>query len=108
MRRPAGDLASLPVVEGAGGVAFAVRTVPGASRERVVGRHGDAVKVAVQAPPEDGKANQRLLEVLAAALGVPARCLMLVSGARGRDKRVRVLGLAADEVLRRLAALQDT
>jgi uncharacterized protein (TIGR00251 family) len=108
VNRPAGDLSTLPVVQGAEGVEFGVRAAPGASRECVVGRHGDAVKVAVQAPPQEGKANERLLAVLAAALGVQKRQLMLVSGARGRDKRVRVLGLAADVVLRRLAALQDS
>ncbi|MEZ5965979.1 MAG: DUF167 domain-containing protein [Planctomycetota bacterium] len=79
-----------------------VRAAPGAKVERIVGVHGDALKVAVQAPPERGRANERVLAVLADALGVPARRLTLVAGATARDKVVQVAGLAPDEVLARL------
>ena len=87
------------------GIAFAVRAAPGASRERVVGVHGEALKVAVAAPPEKGKANARLLAVLAQALGVPPRDLELLSGAGSRDKRVLVRGLPLAELRARLQAL---
>ncbi|HWE97792.1 MAG TPA: DUF167 domain-containing protein [Tepidisphaeraceae bacterium] len=46
-----------------------VKVVPGAKRDRVVGRYGDGVKVQVSAPPEDGKANRAVVGVLAASLG---------------------------------------
>jgi uncharacterized protein (TIGR00251 family) len=48
---------------------LAIKVVPGASRDRVVGRYGDAIKVQVSAPPEDGKANKAVVRVLAEFLG---------------------------------------
>src|SRR6476620_2636829 len=50
-----------------------VKVVPGASRDRVVGRYGDGVKVQVSAPPEGGKANKAAIEVNARAPGVRAQ-----------------------------------
>jgi uncharacterized protein (TIGR00251 family) len=79
-----------------------VRAAPGASRERIVGIHGDALKVAVRAPPERGKANDGILALLAQALSIPTRDLALVSGDTSRDKRVRVAGLSRAELLARL------
>ncbi len=80
-----------------------VRAVPGASRDRVVGIHGDAVKVSVSAPPEKGKANKRILAVLAARLGLAGGDLQVVGGQTSRDKRVLVLGLSTTELRSRLA-----
>lgn len=79
-----------------GGAVMKVRAAPSSSRERIVGAHGDALKVAVSAPPEKGKANERLLAVIAECLGLPARRLTLVSGMTSRDKVVRVEGLDAE------------
>lgn len=79
-----------------------VRAAPGAKVERIVGVHGDAIKIAVQAPPERGRANERLLEVLATALGVSVRTLSLSAGATSRDKVVRIENLAPAEILARL------
>lgn len=87
----------------ADGVVLKVRAAPGASRERVIGEHGDALKIAVQAPPEKGKANQAIAAVLAQALGLAARDIELVSGATARDKRFLVRRLAPDELRKRLA-----
>ncbi len=80
-----------------------VRAVPGASRDRVVGIHGDAVKVSVSAAPEKGKANKRILAVLAARLGLAGGDLQVVGGQTSRDKRVLVLGLSTTELRSRLA-----
>ena len=44
-----------------------VKVVPGASRDRVVGRYGDGIKVQVSAPPEGGRANKAVVDVIAAA-----------------------------------------
>ncbi len=90
--------------EVAGGVQFAVKVVPGAARDRVVGPLGDALKIQVSAPPEGGKANAAVCEVLAAALGVGARDVQVVSGHGNPRKVVCVRGLAAASVHDRLAA----
>lgn len=81
---------------------FAVKAVPGSSRDRVQGLLGTALKVQVAAPPERGKANARILEVLAAALGVPPAAVTLVAGHHAPQKRVEVRGLSAAQVLQRL------
>jgi len=86
-----------------GGVAFAVRAQPKASRDAVVGLHGDALKVAVTAAPTGGKANKAIEKVIAKALGVRPSAVAVVSGHASRDKAVRVEGLSADEVRTRLA-----
>ena len=87
-----------------GGVRLKVRAAPGSKVERIVGAHGDALKIAVQAPAERGRANDRLLALLAAALSLPARAVTLVAGATARDKVVHIAGLSAAEVLARLRA----
>lgn len=80
------------------GVELALHVQPGARRSGVVGEHGGRLKVAVSAPAVDGRANQALLDLLAKACGVPRRTVSLVSGAGGRDKRVRLAGLTAAQV----------
>lgn len=94
----------LSLTERDGGVLLKVRAAPGAKVEKLVGVHGDALKIAVQAPPERGRANERLLEVLAEALGLATRALRVVQGAASRDKTVLVAGLTAAELRQRLAA----
>jgi uncharacterized protein len=79
-----------------------LRVSPGASRSGIAGRHGDAWKVRVSAPPEDGRANDAVVRLLAAELQLPARDVALVSGQRSRDKIVELTGLDADEARRRL------
>ncbi len=71
-------------------VVVKVRAAPGARREGRVGEHGGALKIAVQAPPEKGRANQRIAEVLAEALGVAPRAVALVHGETSRDKVFRI------------------
>jgi uncharacterized protein (TIGR00251 family) len=79
-----------------------VRVSPGASRTELVGRHGDAWKVRVSAPPEDGRANEAVLTLLADRLDLPRRSLEIVSGHGGRDKVVRMAGIERAESERRL------
>jgi uncharacterized protein (TIGR00251 family) len=90
------------------GSSLRVRAQPGASRERIVGVHGDALKVAVSAPPERGRANERIAEVLAAALDVPLRAITLLSGATSRDKRFAIVGRTPEECRSRLAPFLDS
>ena len=66
---------------------------PGSSRDRIAGRHGDAVKVAVSAPPEKGKANKAVAAVLAKALGLRKSAVRVVSGMTARDKMVEIDGV---------------
>lgn len=70
-----------------------VKAVPGARRNEVAGAIGDRVKLRVSAPPEDGRANAALTELLAGALGVRSSAVSLVSGAAGAEKLFRVEGI---------------
>ncbi|HEY7563083.1 MAG TPA: DUF167 domain-containing protein [Gaiellaceae bacterium] len=81
-----------------------VTVSPGAARSELVGRHGNGWRARVAAPPERGRANDALVELLAQALGVRADQVSVVAGRRTRRKLVEVRGLAAAEVDRRLAA----
>ena len=84
---------------------LALRVSPGARTNAVVGRHGSAWKVRVSAPPEDGRANAAVVELLAETLGVPARTISVVAGHGARDKLVELAGIAPDEIERRLDAV---
>ena len=88
--------------EQGGGTLFKVRVQPGAMRSRVVGEYGGALKVSVVAPPERGKANRALCDLLAAALGVTRRQVEVVAGEASRDKLVRVSGIIMTEMRKRL------
>lgn len=90
----------LTVLRAEDGVRFAVRVQPRASRSEIVGVHGDAMKVRLSAPPVDGAANEALVELIAAALGVGRRAVRIVSGASSRSKVVEVEGVTAAAVLR--------
>jgi uncharacterized protein (TIGR00251 family) len=79
-----------------------VKAVPGSSRDRIQGILGDALKVAVAAPPERGKANDAICALLAQALGVPVRNVTVIAGGTSPRKLVRALGITADEVRQRL------
>ena len=80
------------------GVYISLHIQPGAKREAVAGLFGTSLKIALNAPPEDGKANAALLRFLAGKLGVPKRQIELCSGASSRDKRVFVSGLTIEQV----------
>jgi uncharacterized protein (TIGR00251 family) len=81
-----------------------VKAVPGASRSEIVGRLGEALKVRVAAPPEGGKANREILELLAEKLGLPASGVSLVSGAASPAKVVALQGVTAEQAWARLLA----
>ena len=81
-----------------------VRVAPGAGSPAVVGRHGEAWKLRVAAPPERGRANHAVVVLLAETLGVRREAVRLVGGGAARDKVVELDGLTASEAERRLAA----
>jgi uncharacterized protein len=79
-----------------------LRVSPGARKTEIAGRHGDAWKVRVAAPAEDGRANDAVLKLLAERVGLPRRALSIVSGQTSRDKVVQMAGIDAGESERRL------
>lgn len=79
-----------------------LRVSPGARRSEFVGPHGDAWKVRVAAPPEDGRGNEAVLKLVAETLDLPRRDVSLVSGRTARDKVVALAGLDEAEAVRRL------
>jgi hypothetical protein len=80
-----------------------IRVQPRAARAGIAGWRPDgALSVRVTAAPVDGQANAAVETLLAAALGVRSSAVEIVRGATGRDKYVRVVGLAIDDVIRRL------
>lgn len=70
---------------------FSIRVKPGAKRDAVGGERNGALVVSVKAPAVEGKANEAVRKVLAAALGVRARDLVVVQGERGRDKLIELV-----------------
>ena len=88
------------------GVAFWIHVTPRARRVPVGGCRGDALRLRVQEPPLEGRANEACAAALAGALGLRRAAVSLDPGARGRRKRVRVAGngAALERRLRALAA----
>lgn len=80
-----------------------VKVVPGASHTRVAGWLGEALKVRVAAPPEKGKANAAVVDLLASTLGVPKRRVVIVSGASAANKVIEVAGVTEIELKEKLS-----
>ena len=76
-----------------------VRVVPRSSKEGVAGFEGGVVRIRLNAPPVEGKANDALLRFIAKAVGVPRNRITLVTGERGRSKIVRVSGVTREALL---------
>ena len=93
------------IADGPGGAVLDVRVIPRAARTEVAGTRDGALLVRLNAPPVDGAANLELLAFLARTLGVPKSQLALISGERGRTKRVRVKGATAAALEPRLREL---
>ena len=72
------------------GVSFWIHVSPRASKERVGGLYGDALRVAVQAPPVEGAANAACVRAIARALGVGRDAVAIDPASKGRRKLVRV------------------
>jgi uncharacterized protein (TIGR00251 family) len=81
---------------------IAVKVVPRAAKNEIVGWLEGALKIRIQAPPEDGRANRALEELLAEALGLKKNAVTVATGRSSARKRVEVVGLTRDEIVRRL------
>jgi uncharacterized protein len=92
----------IPVSDAPGGAWLMVRVVTRASRTALAGVIGEgadaAVKIALQAPPVEGRANEALVEFLAGLLDVRRSGISIVAGEHGRNKIVLVRGRSANEV----------
>ncbi len=85
-------MSTVAIIPAGDGVLVRVHVQPRAARTEIVGRHGDAIKIRLKAPPVDGAANEELLRFLAERLGLPRSAVALARGATGRAKTVAVSG----------------
>lgn len=104
--RSGGDSAGLELRPDGSGSRLRLRVSAGASRSRVAGVHGGALKLSVAAPPEKGKANRDVQRLVAAAFGVAPREIEFIAGETSPDKVVR-LPLPPDEAAARWATRAD-
>lgn len=88
-----------------GGSSLRVRVSPGAGRTRLLGPHGDALKVAVSEPPERGRATRAAAALLAEAFALKKGAVRLLSGETSRDKVFLLEGLSPAEARERLLVL---
>jgi uncharacterized protein (TIGR00251 family) len=92
----------IPLQESGGGVTFAVRIHPRANKNAIAGELGDALKLSLTAPPMDGRANAACIEFFAKLLKVSRSSVTIASGQTSRHKVIRVSGLSAEAVRRRI------
>jgi uncharacterized protein (TIGR00251 family) len=85
------------------GVSFTVKVHPRAKKDAITGELGGALKVSVTAPPLDGRANDACITFFAKLLNVPRSSVTIASGSSSRNKVIRVVGLSAEELLKRIA-----
>ena len=95
----------ITVTDHAEGLILPVRAQPGARRAGVQGEQAGALKLAVTAPPQDGRANEALTAALRQSLGLKRSQVELVGGQTSRDKRFLIRGLTRTELEAKLAAL---
>lgn len=87
------------------GCVLTVHVQPGArGAAAVAGEHGDALKIRIDSPPIEGRANLALIAFLASRLGLSKGAVTLLAGESSRRKRVLVTGLPAVDILQRLNA----
>ncbi len=79
-------------------VTIEVQVQPKSSRDEIFGLQNGRFKVKVAAPPEDGKANERLIELIARALGVSKSCVKIVRGGTSRIKILKIEGVDRDKL----------
>lgn len=91
------------IKESASGVTFAVRVHPRARQNAITGIIGDALKLALTAPPVDGKANQAVVEFFADLFAIPRSSVTIASGETSRNKIVRIAGVTKPVAEQKLA-----
>lgn len=86
------------------GIILSIHAQPGAKRNAIVGEYNGRLKLSLNAPPVDGKANAKLTAFLAERLGVAKSAVQLISGETQRTKRFTVKGVSTQTALERLSA----
>ena len=76
-----------------------IRVVPRASKNQICGEIDGDIKIRLQAPPVEGKANKALIAFLAKKLGIPKRGIAVISGIKSRNKRIQIEGMTEKQVL---------
>jgi hypothetical protein len=94
----------LSIHETTSGVTLTIKVQPRARKNALIGELAGALKIAVTAPPVDGRANDACVTLLAAALKVPRSAVTITSGQSGRVKVIHVRGIATEELRKRLGA----
>jgi uncharacterized protein (TIGR00251 family) len=84
------------------GATFAVKVHPRAKKNAITGEVGDAIKLALTAPPVEGKANEACIDFFAKLLNLPRSSVTIAAGHASRNKVIRVAALSAEEVRKRL------
>jgi len=82
----------IPLKETSSGITFSVKVQPRARKNAITGTVGDALKLALTAPPVEGKANQAVIEFLADFFEIPRSSITIASGASSRLKVIRISG----------------
>ncbi len=85
---------ALEITESGTGVTFAVRVVPRAAVNEIVGEHDGALKVRITAPPVDGAANDALIKLLAKQFRVSRSDVEIVGGGTSKSKRIKISNLS--------------
>src|SRR5512147_490866 len=92
----------IPIRDTASGATFSIKVHPRAKKDAITGTISDALKVALTAPPVEGKANEACIRFFAEFLRVPRSSVTIAAGETSRNKVVRVHGLTAAQVEERL------
>ena len=97
----------IQITDHAEGCVVSVRAHPGARRNGIVGEQAGALKVAVTAPPDKGRANASIVLVLADELGLKRAQIELIAGTTSRAKKFLVRGMTAEALHNKLRTLLE-
>ena len=93
----------IPINDTPQGATFQVKVHPRAKKNAIVGEAGDALKLALTAPPLEGRANDACIAFFAELLNVPRSSVTIAAGQSSRNKVIRIAGITAAQVQERLS-----
>ena len=96
----------IPIRESSGCITFSIKVQPRAKKNAITGAVGDALKISLTAPPVEGKANQAVIDFLAAIFKIPRSSITIASGETSRVKLIRISGVEKATIEQHLAALK--